>query len=188
MAFHSATFTNMTQDQLDGIRMFINMNEWTNIVIEECATTVSQEAENDTGSTDAAPTASGSNINTPPIFCDILQNNAYEACQHCFLQPCATHYPQSWLVKKRVPHNGNCKTRLRMYKKFWSVMSHRDAWKHPFYVTKKQVHLSASFPDIVWERGAGPHSEREIMPHCVLELVRDLCPNPPGQDYTGHKW
>ncbi|KAK3097458.1 hypothetical protein FSP39_009798 [Pinctada imbricata] len=27
---------------------------------------------------------------------------------------------------------------------------------------------------------------REIMPECVLDVVRDLYPNPPGRPYMGH--
>jgi hypothetical protein len=29
---------------------------------------------------------------------------------------------------------------------------------------------------------------REIMPDCVLSVVRGLYPNPPSQPYMGHKW
>ena len=123
-----------------------------------------------------------------PVFADVYHDDTREACQHCFLQPYVTTYRQSWLVQRKRPHRGNCATRRRMYKKFWSVLYHRDAWKHPQYIHKKQQHLVASFPETVWETGIGHHTDREIMPDCVLELVRDLYPNPPGQPYTGHRW
>ena len=32
------------------------------------------------------------------------------------------------------------------------------------------------------------HVLREIIPECVLNLVRGLYPNPPDTPYLGHKW
>ena len=29
---------------------------------------------------------------------------------------------------------------------------------------------------------------REILPQCILDLVRGIYPNLPGQPYMGHKW
>ncbi|KAK3091300.1 hypothetical protein FSP39_018771 [Pinctada imbricata] len=29
---------------------------------------------------------------------------------------------------------------------------------------------------------------REVMPDCILTVVRELYPNPPGQLYMGHEW
>lgn len=50
------------------------------------------------------------------------------------------------------------------------------------YVEKKQQLLHRTMDDsIVW-------TTREVMPHCVLNLVRGLYPNLPGQPYMGHKW
>lgn len=63
------------------------------------------------------------------------------------------------------------------------MMSRRYAWNHPRYQAKKAEHFNRDeeVENIVW-------TQREIMPECVLSLVRDLYPNPPGRPYMGHKW
>lgn len=103
-------------------------------------------------------------------------------CQHCFLSPCVTVYPQSWLGHGAGPHMRNAPLRKKKYKLFWKVISERGGWLHPRYVAKKQRVLHRTRDDsIVW-------TPREIMPDCVLNLVRGLHPNLPGQPYMGHKW
>ncbi|KAK3108410.1 hypothetical protein FSP39_007411 [Pinctada imbricata] len=76
-----------------------------------------------------------------------------------------------------------CNTEKK-YKKFWTMMSRRNAWNHPIYLQKKANMLNWNAIDserIVW-------TLREVMPDCVFNVVRELYPNPPGQLYMGHKW
>lgn len=62
------------------------------------------------------------------------------------------------------------------------MMSRRYAWNHPRYQAKKAEHFNRDeVENIVW-------TQRETMPECVLSLVRDLYPNPPGRPYMGRKW
>lgn len=44
----------------------------------------------------------------------------------------------------------------------------------------KHFNRDEEVENIVW-------AHREIMPECVLSLLRDLYPNPPGRPYMGHK-
>ena len=70
-----------------------------------------------------------------------------------------------------------------MYRKFGSMLEMRNSWRHPAYLQKKSA---------VMERDGVDESVvevlREIMPDCVLLLVRELYPNPVGVPYLGHKW
>lgn len=103
-------------------------------------------------------------------------------CQQCYLSPCITTYHQSWLGHGAEPNARNAPLRKKKYKLFWKVISDRGGWLHPTYLEKKQRLLHRTMDDnIVW-------TPREIMPECVLNLVRGLYPNPPGQGYMGHKW
>jgi hypothetical protein len=177
---------NVTEEQIEGICMFINMNEWANIEIERHPGQVTA-TENVEDQTLDNPMPSNS-INEEVLFCDVHQDITSDSCPYCFLQPCVITHRQSWLIGRKESHTGNRAIRRRMYKKFWSTLYHRDAWKHPLYLMKKQEDLIACFPETVWETGSGHHTDREIMPDCLLNLVRDLYPNLPGQPYTGHKW
>ncbi len=80
-------------------------------------------------------------------------------------------------------HRRNSGIRKKMYRKFWSMLEMRNSWRHPAYLQKKSA---------VMERDGVDESVvevlREIMPDCVLLLVRELYPNPVGVPYLGHKW
>ena len=59
----------------------------------------------------------------------------------------------------------------------------RGAWRHPSYVRKKET---AMCRDHI--AGTVVHVLSEIMPECVLKLVRGLYPYPPDTPYLGHRW
>ena len=63
------------------------------------------------------------------------------------------------------------------------MMNMRGAWRHPLDVRKKETVMCRDHTD-----GTFVHVLREIMPECVLKLVRGLYPNPPDTPYLGHKW
>ena len=61
------------------------------------------------------------------------------------------------------------------------MISRRNAWADGRYIAKKTQQLNQNNEHLVW-------TSREIMPDCVLTLVRNLFPNPSGRLYMGHKW
>lgn len=103
-------------------------------------------------------------------------------CPHCYLSPCVTRHKQSWLGAGAAPHGRNSSNRKKKYRLFWNMLYNAGAWNHPQYIAKKQRALHRDRNDTtVW-------TVREIMPECVLNLVRSLYPNPLSQPYMGHKW
>ena len=93
------------------------------------------------------------------------------------------HQPSELAWDGAVSHRRNSGIRKKMYRKFWSMLEMRNSWRHPAYLQKKSA---------VMERDGVDESVvevlREIMPDCVLLLVRELYPNPVGVPYLGHKW
>ena len=105
-------------------------------------------------------------------------------CNFCFCCPCVTSNRQAWLGSGARPHNRNSAIRKVKYRKFWNLLSGAGAWFHPRYVHKKSQILGRHNTDDLGEMW----TLREIMPDCVLNLVRELYPNPPGRPYMGHRW
>ncbi len=106
-------------------------------------------------------------------------------CPHCFCDPCVTTNRQFWLGPGQAPRNGNSTVRKEKYKKFWTVLCRGQAWKDVRYLAKKQRLAGRNNDDrTVWIG----NSEREIMPDCVLDLVRSMYPNLPSVPYMGHRW
>lgn len=129
-------------------------------------------------------------INTARTKYDVLQDITHEKCHDCFLQPCVTYFHQSWLVAPKPAQAENTNTGGRKtYTKFWSTMNYRGGWQEPNYQAKMRELQKAGYCDetTVWATALGS-VQREIMPECVLTLVRSLHPNPPEQPYTGHRW
>ena len=60
-------------------------------------------------------------------------------------------------------------------------MDTKGAWRHAKYLSKKARLLRTDDLSTVW-------TIREVMPQCVLDLVRGIYPSPPRQPYMGHKW
>ncbi len=108
-------------------------------------------------------------------------------CKFCFLSPCATlgHIPR-WVGKGQKPTHNNSGLRKVIYKKFWFQLNGLGAWDKVRYKLKKRQALLAHFGnDYIW---IGNAEKRDIIPECVLQFVRNLYPNPPGQSYMDHKW
>lgn len=107
-------------------------------------------------------------------------------CRFCFCSPCVTTHRQLWLPNQPAhPRAANSELRRQKYKKFWKIMDTLGAWRNAKYLRKKHRRFGVDDVDTVW---AGVGSIREIMPQCILDLVRGIYPNPPGQPYMGHKW
>lgn len=103
------------------------------------------------------------------------------SCEYCFCSPCVTVNEQSWMGKGSRPKPTNRISRKIRYKKFWSMLERRNAWRKRKYLRKKARLLGRNDESTVFV-------QRDIMPNCVLNLVRERYPNPPGQPYTGHYW
>lgn len=104
-------------------------------------------------------------------------------CPFCFCDPCVTTYRPRWLGSGQRAKAGNNLIRKTRYKKYWKVLKDRGAWQHPSYIIKKAAAQGYGQNDYAWLP-----SVREIMPDCVLKIVRGLYPNPEGISYMGHRW
>ena len=184
----------LTREQSEIISDFINFNNWNteNIIVRNDWETESEIAQTATHSETVTQQE-----NTPPQGPSIVvsgggggdhdpsngQGNAGE-CDHCFCTPCITSNRQAWLGDGALPHMRNTAIRKTKYRKFWTLLSGANAWFHPRYLDKKrrvlQVHATSDLGEI--------YTKREIMPQCVLDLVRGLYPNLPGRPYMGHRW
>lgn len=102
-------------------------------------------------------------------------------CAFCFCSPCVTNHRQRWLGTGQLPHRRNSGVRKVLYKKYWSMLDRRGAWNCALYLAKKTSSLHQDNPTRV-------NINREMMPDCVLKLVRELYPNPTGIPYQGHNW
>lgn len=102
-------------------------------------------------------------------------------CPFCFLTPCVTETPPHWVGPGAAPHDRNAALRKIRYKKFWSLLNRLGAWIDPRYKSKKEHQFGRNRQGCVI-------TMREIMPECVLRLVRSRYPNIPGRPYMGHLW
>ena len=107
----------------------------------------------------------------------------HDICSDCFLSPCVTTNRQSWLGDGKRAHEKNRNLRRIRYKKFWSMLENKNVWRKPQYLRKKAEYMRREEADETVIR-----MNREIMPDCVIGLVRALYPNPPGVPYVGHMW
>lgn len=115
----------------------------------------------------------------------IPQDNNRDECPFCLCKPCITddNNRQLWWEVEpfRLPHPRNSKLRKEKYKRFWTMLLHRGVWSDPRYVVKKMRALEHFQPGQEWHR-------RDIMPTCVVNIVRTWLPNPKDVQYMGHLW
>ena len=88
-----------------------------------------------------------------------------------------------WHDRAEALHQRNSGLRKEHYKRFWTMLFHRGAWNDDRYLLMKtdalaRDHRTQRFD---WHR-------RDIMPKCVVTLVRHWFPNPGGFPYMGHMW
>ena len=60
-------------------------------------------------------------------------------CVFCFYSACVTCVRQQWLDHGQDVHKRNSRIRKKLYRKCWSMMSMRGAWRRPLYVRKKEI-------------------------------------------------
>ena len=125
---------------------------------------------------------------------NIPANNGYyipavegsDICPHCLSGPCITHEEnrQMWWPEHAKPaHMENSKERKKLYKKFWTMCYHRGVWQHPVYKDRKERALGGdpTRKRYTWHR-------RDLMPQCIIKLLRGWLPNPATVPYMGHFW
>ena len=109
-----------------------------------------------------------------------------EECPHCFCTPCVTdnrNRQMWWEARQHQARPRNSNARKIMYKKFWSMLQVRGLWNTDRYKTRKGQALQRD-P----RRTRHVYHRRELMPNCVLKLVRGWLPNLPNTPYMGHMW
>ena len=111
-------------------------------------------------------------------------NHGDGECPDCLCRPCCTHNDgrQTWWPHHNtLPSQHNRSTRLPIYKRFWTSLLNRGVWKDVRYTQKKQraLELDPLRKHYMWHK-------RDIMPNCVLRLVREWFPNVEGVPYSGH--
>lgn len=116
-------------------------------------------------------------------------------CPHCLCGPCVTNdgNRQLWWPERRAgPRESNSGKRKLLYKKFWLMLMRRGAFNDPRYIDRKERALAQDphYRDYVWvgDSHRTIAHRRDIMPNCVLQLVREWYPNPPKIPYMGHMW
>jgi hypothetical protein len=175
---------NVTEEQKEVIVQLFNHYDWTFHEVALAAsenTDVSiereEEEQNDDGSHNEDLFVPGYVIN---------QDTEAEVCQQCLCQPCITSdsNKQAWWCNKSVdPHGRNSGLRKIAYRKFWTMLHHRQVWISPIYMAIK-VQAMGHDP----QRKQYVYHRRDIMPDCVLNKVRSWYPNPLTMPYMGHLW
>ena len=185
---------NVSEEQMDTINHLFNHYGWNYDEISRAYSngSASSSAENSKDRNDVACQTAPQNL---PL--DDNDDNGYqeynipqspdeEECRFCLCRPCIT-YEQNrqfwWEDNTEAPCRRNSALRKEKYKRFWTMMFHRDAWKVPRYQAEKLRALRADprHRKYEWHR-------RDIMPKCVLSHVRQWFPNPAGVPYMGHLW
>ena len=115
------------------------------------------------------------------------ENNISEnECCFCLCDPCITAEMNRqlwWPVQNLEPSVRNRSTRNKTYKKFWAMMTNKNKWSDPRYMDRKLDALGQdpSRKHYTWHK-------REIMPNCILKLVREWFPKTLSEEYIGHLW
>ena len=81
------------------------------------------------------------------------------------------------------PRSMGLRKRRYCYRKFWVFLYHRRVWGLEKYQDKKAVMITMRAGG-----AAAVQTKREIMPDCIVNLVRKWYPNPPNIAYMGHRW
>lgn len=98
--------------------------------------------------------------------------------------PCITSETdrQVWWIEK-PDRPSNTHRRKYKYKRFWTMLSHRNVWADPRYKERKRRVLQHD-P----HRRNHVYHRRDIMPKYVVDLVIHWLRNLKDQPYMGHIW
>ena len=113
-----------------------------------------------------------------------------DTCNQCLCAPCVLDESnrQSWWpsVNSSERRTNNTKRKI-LYKKFWTMLCHRGVFENQVYIQRKSEAISRDRQRnfFMWhQRG----TQRDLLPNCVIEQVRQWYPNPPSVSYVGHLW
>lgn len=161
----------VTETQRETIRHLFNHNDWNfkEVPVEESAD-------------------QSKSVDSDPEFEDyvIQQSEEAEECEHCLSSPCITcetNRQMWWLEEPEMANRSNAQLRKDKYKRFWTMLFHRNVWKDPRYRERKRRALQHD-P----RRKNYVYHKRDIMPKCVIDLVQHWLPNLNNQPYMGHMW
>ena len=154
----------VTSEQRDSIVELFDQNEWP----------IEENSQNDVP------------MDVDPDRFRIPHDDQCDECMYCYCKPCITseNNRQMWWEDECHPARRiNHSLRKESYKKFWTMLFHRGVFLDERYQSIKQAALKRDprCKNMVWHR-------RDILPKCVLELVRMWFPNPPNMPYMGHMW
>ena len=161
----------VTEEQKEALRAFYAHNDWEFNELD----IIDQNNSNDCES--QAETVEQYQIAHDPEFAE---------CTHCLCRPCITdeRNRQSWWENaSHAPNNRNSSLRKDKYKRFWTNLFHRRVWRDPRYLARKEEALSRD-----QRTEYDVFHRRDLMPKCVIKLVRTWLPNPRNKPYMGHRW
>ena len=131
-----------------------------------------------------------SKISAPGYVIEKKEEN--QECPYCFCKPCVTDETNRqlwWETENHTPNQENNKLRKNAYKRFWTMLYHRQAWNDERYISKKAAALGhGDNVDLVWISNPALLHKRDIMPKCVVTSVRNWYPKTADQDYMDHQW
>jgi hypothetical protein len=185
MASKQKVVMELSDDQLENIRGVFNHFDWDfdSAVISDSNSLVNAETQTDSPENDYETNNIDEFVNEP---FRIQQDPNSSECIYCFCRPCITdevNRQMWWETEPHPKHKRNRNLRKEKYKRFWTMMYHREIWDHPRYVEKKRRALEQDprFRNLVWPG-------RDIIPDCVIKCVRGWFPNPDNIPYVGHLW
>ena len=125
--------------------------------------------------------------NNDPLIPPNLDANK---CEHCLCSPCVLDEGnrQSWWPSDCFqPKRTNNTKRKILYKKFWTMLCHRGVFNDPVYIERKSFAIARDKQRnyFLWHNRG---TQRDLLPNCVIQQVREWCPNPPNVQYMGHLW
>lgn len=131
------TLKGINHEQKDAVQQLFERNGWPwNVeVTDVCGTESSASSKLD--DVPRSPPLALS-LNWRPTFSvsDSRESQSAE-CEFCFCVPCVTTSRQSWLSTGQSAHRRNSGIRKKMYRKFWTMLEMRNAWRHPVYLHNK---------------------------------------------------
>lgn len=119
-----------------------------------------------------------SSLNLQPGYRIMPSPDALQ-CQFCLCRPCVideSNRQSWWKTQSDEPTVESSYLRKKAYYKFYTMLYHRGLWSNEQYLERKKA------------AGHQLRFKREIMPECVLNLVRSWHPNPDNRAYMGHRW
>lgn len=179
-------------EQLDTINQLFGHYGWNFVEVQRSekrhseTVSVGDSSRRDASSQTYSDIETGANEEENILIFHIPQNQEEEECRYCLCKPCITDERNQqlwWETVPVAPNSRNSGLRKDKYQRFWTMMYHRNAWQDPRYTAAKIAALRSDphQRQYEWHR-------RDIMPKCILTLVREWFPNPPGVPYMGHLW